>query len=162
MKKLIAVLAVSVVSLVGVEARAANALASASATVITPIDIVKTTNLRFGTFAAGGGYVAIAADGTRSGDAPLLSADAGGAASFSISGEPNASFAVSFPDGNTVTMLHTNGVDSLTAVSFVTSSSRTLDGSGSRALTMGASLNVGGNQLTGNYSGDFHVAVQYN
>lgn len=167
MKKLIAFFAISVVWLISVECRADNSVAvAATATVITPVIITSTANLKFGAFASQSraGVISIAADGTRTGTVVLLSADPSGAASFTVTGEPDAAFAVSFPDAPASQLRGTvNAGYWVVVTNFTTRANLVLDGSSSRVVTVGGDMDAPSNQATGSYSGDFFpVAVGYN
>lgn len=157
------VLAGSMVSLNGY---AASATANGSAEVITPIAISKTADLDFGSFAAGtGGTVVISTAGARSatGAVVLSALDAGNAASFSVSGQANATYAITLPTSATIT--HT--VDSTKTMSIGTFTSNpsgtgTLSAGGAQTVTVGGTLTVGNAQTVGSYTGTFNVSVEYN
>jgi hypothetical protein len=149
-----------------IDVHAAQATASATAEVMTPISISKTADLRFGKFSAlTGGTVVVTAAGARSatGAVVLSSTNAGGAASFTVSGDANATYAITLP--NSATIEH--GTDNTKTMSIGTFTSNpsgtgTLSGGGSQTLTVGATLTVGNAQTTGSYSGTFDVSVEYN
>lgn len=145
---------------------AADATSNASAEVITPISISNTAALRFGKFSAlTGGTVVISAAGARSatGAVVLSSTNAGGAASFSVSGDANATYAITLPNSATLT----HSVDNTKTMSVGTFTSNpsgtgTLSAGGAETLSVGATLTVGNAQTTGSYSGTFDVSVEYN
>jgi len=145
---------------------AAQATSSATAEVMTPISISNTAALRFGKFSAlTGGTVVISAAGTRSatGAVVLSSTNAGGAASFDVSGDNNATYAITLPDNATLTH-GTDGSQTMSIGTFTSnpSGTGTLSAGGSQTLTVGATLTVGNAQTTGSYSGTFDVSVEYN
>lgn len=169
MKKasVVAILLASLASLVApIHAHAAQATASATAEVMTPISISNTAALRFGKFSAlTGGTVVISAAGARSatGAVVLSSTNAGGAASFTVSGDANATYAITLP--NSATLTHgTDNTKTMSVGSFTSnpSGTGTLSGAGSQTLSVGATLTVGNAQTTGSYSGTFDVSVEYN
>lgn len=132
---------------------------------VNPITIVNTQALAFGSFAAGsGGSVTVSAAGVRSagGGVVLLSAGAGSGASFSVTGDPNLTYAITLP-ANGVAAL-SSGANSMALTAFTSSPASTgvLSAGGSQTLSVGATLGVGGNQAAGNYSGSFNVIVNYN
>jgi hypothetical protein len=145
---------------------AATATSNASAEVITPISISNTADLRFGKFSAlTGGTVIISAAGVRSatGAVVLSSTNAGGAASFDVTGDPNATYAITLP--NSATLTHSvDNTKTMTIDTFTSnpSGTGTLSAGGSQALSVGATLTVGNAQTTGSYSGTFDVSVEYN
>jgi hypothetical protein len=168
MKKIAYVLSsIAIVSIVAAPiAKAATATANATATVMTPISISKTADLRFGKFSAlTGGTVVISTAGARSatGAVVLSTTDAGGAASFSVSGDANATYAVTLPNAATIT----HSVDNTKTMSIGTFTSNpsgtgTLSGAGAQTLSVGATLTVGNAQTVGSYTGTFDVSVEYN
>ena len=91
----------AVVSAMGLSSvYAASDNGTATATVITPIAIVAGTNLSFGAFAAGtGGTVVIDTAGSRTntGAVVLSASDAGSAGTFDVSGQANATYAITLP-----------------------------------------------------------------
>lgn len=130
------------------------------------ISLGNTQALAFGAFVAGaGGSVVIAPSGARSasGGVVLVSSNAGAAAQFTVSGDPNFTYAITLPANGTVTLGDGAG-HSMSVSNFTSSPSLTgqLSGGGSQQLSVGATLNVGNNQPTGAYSGSFIVTVNYN
>lgn len=130
------------------------------------ISLNNTQALAFGAFVAGnGGSVVIAPSGARSagGGVVLVSSNAGAAAQFSVSGDPNFTYAITLPADGTVALSDGAG-HSMNASNFTSSPSLTgqLSGAGNQQLSVGATLNVGNNQPTGAYSGSFIVTVDYN
>lgn len=147
-------------------AKAASATANATATVMTPISISKTADLRFGKFSAlTGGTVVIAHGGGRSaGGAVVLSTtDAGGAASFNVAGDANATYAITLPNNATITHSVDN-TKTMSVGSFTSnpSGTGTLSGAGTQVVNVGATLTVGNAQTVGSYTGTFDVSVEYN
>ena len=168
MKNVLITLGVSLVALllVAPAGYAAQATANATAEVMTPISISKTADLRFGKFSAlTGGTIVMSDAGSRSatGAVVLSSTDAGGAASFSVSGDPNATYAITLPASTTIT--HTvDNTKTMTVDTFTSnpSGTGTLSAGGSQAISVGATLTVGNAQTVGSYTGTFDVSVEYN
>lgn len=130
------------------------------------ISLANTQALAFGGFVAGtGGSVAIAPSGARSasGGVVLVASKAGAAAQFSVSGDPNFTYAIGLPVNGTVTLSdgagHSMNVNNFTSSPSVTGQ---LSGAGTQQLSVGATLSVSSNQPTGSYSGSFVVSVDYN
>lgn len=130
------------------------------------ISLMNTQALAFGGFVAGsGGSVVVAPSGARSatGGVVLVASRAGAAAQFSVSGDPNFTYAISLPVNGTVTLSdgagHSMNVNNFTSSPSVTGQ---LSGAGTQQLSVGATLAVGSNQPTGAYSGSFVVSVNYN
>lgn len=131
----------------------------------TPISIGNTQALAFGKFVAGSaGSVTVSAGGVRSagGGVVLVPSGAGAAAQFSVSGDPNLTYAITLPGDGTVSL--TSGANSMALNTFTSSPNLTgtLSAGGTQTLLVGATLSVGGNQATGSYSGAFDVTVNYN
>lgn len=134
-------------------------------TPVTAISISNTQTLGFGKFAAGsGGSVTISPSGARSatGGVALLSSSGGAAAQFTVSGDPNFTYAISLPANGTVA-LTSGGGQTMPLNSFSSSPGPTgqLSVLGKQTISVGATLNVGSNQATGSYSGAFDVMVDY-
>lgn len=143
------------------------ALAAAhTATAQTAISIGNTQALAFGKFAAGGGgSVTITTDGARSaaGGVLLLSASGGTAARFSVSGDPNLTYAIGLPADGTATLSNDTGQSmSLSGFSSTPGLTGQLDAGGNQTVSVGATLNVNSSQPASAYSGSFAVSVDYN
>jgi len=127
--------------------------------------INNTQGLIFGSFAAGsGGTVTVSSNNVRSasGDVFLFPLGQVSAASFTLSGSPNASYTIELPANNFVKLTAPGG--EMVVTDFTSSPSITgqLNGAGSQNLTVGATLIVEGNQAPGAYEGSFSVVVNYN
>lgn len=122
--------------------------------------------MSFGKFVAGsGGTVTVSSSGARSasGGILLMPSSTGSAALFSVTGAPNATFAISLPANGNVLLTSTTG-QSMAIKDFMSSSRLTgqLGSGGSQTILVGATLNVGNNQAPGNYSGLFDLTMNYN
>ncbi|MCG2586470.1 DUF4402 domain-containing protein [Massilia sp. TS11] len=143
-------------------AQAASTTANGTATVIAPMTITKTNDLRFGSFApsTAAGTVTIATNGSRSGsNVSLSSLNTGGAAAFSVTGSGNATYAITLP----ATASLSGPGTAMTISSFTSnpSGSGTLS-AGSGSISVGGTLAVGASQAAGAYTGSFSVSVDYN
>jgi Domain of unknown function (DUF4402) len=153
-------------------AQGSTATASASATIVSPIAITKTSDLVFGKLAVGavGGNVAISTANvvSISGAGTTVSQPAGStgnpaAAVFGVTGEAGFTYAITLPTDGAVTI--SDGASHTMAVNgFVSNpgTSGTLSGAGTDTLKVGATLVVGNNQVAGTYTGTFNVTVSYN
>ncbi len=151
-------------------AAAADATASATGTVVSPIAIAVAANLAFGSFAPGaGGTVTVDTGGARAASGPILiTASSASAARFNITGQAGLSYAI-VHGGSTVL---TNGAATMTLTKFSdlagvngssgTASSGTLNGAGTQSLFVGGTLDVDAGQATGLYSGIIIATVEYN
>lgn len=170
MKKVYKLLAITVVIL----AFGANAFGQASATntagavIIAPITITSDINMHFGTIARGtaASTILLTPGGARSvatGNATLSAlAPAHAAASFTVSGVPTATYAITLPTNGTVTLTGPGapmGVDDFTSNPATTGA---IGAGGTQTLTVGATLSVAVGQVAGAYSGTFQVTVNYN
>ncbi|MCW1735316.1 DUF4402 domain-containing protein [Anaerorudis cellulosivorans] len=143
----------------------ASATAKATATIVAPIKIAKTTDLSFGNIIAGSssGTVKIETDNSRthSGDVTLPTSSQGTitAARFTVSGLPNASYSIAVPasiiitrEGGTEMML----VDNITTTP---ATSGTLSENGEQIINVGATLHVDANQEEGVYTNESGMTV---
>jgi hypothetical protein len=148
-----------------------TATANSTSTVITPISITQKADLAFGKFIAGsGGTVTVSTSGVRTNTGVTLIASTTTAAKFDVSGEKNATYAITIP--TSVTLTGGSGTDTmsfapvndLTAGGAVTGTvpSGALDGSGKQSIYVGGVLTVAANQVSGDYSGALNVGVEYN
>lgn len=132
---------------------------------VTAISVSNTQTLGFGKFAAGsGGSVTVSPSGARSatGGVVLLSSSGGAAAQFTVSGDPNFTYAISLPANDTVVLTKSGGQTmSLNNFSSSPSPAGQLSVLGKQTVSVGATLSVGSNQATGAYSGAFDVMVDY-
>ena len=170
MKNITKVLAIAVIAL-GLSNSSfaqATATASASATIITPITIVKNTDMNFGNVAVSAtlaGTVVLDPAGTRAAGGAggvTLPATIGSvaAASFTVSGQANYTYAITLPGAQTIS----SGGNVMTVDNFssVPSATGNLGGTGSQTLTVGATLNVNAGQAAGTYSNATGVPVTVN
>ena len=143
-----------------------SSTAVASATIVSPINILKTDDLNFGNVAVSSnpGTISITPGSTRqiTGGVTLPSATGNpGAASFTVSGEPSFTYAITLP--TTVTI--SSGADDMIITNFesMPSGTGTLI-SGLQVLQIGATLQVDGSQVPGTYisTAPFEVTVNYN
>jgi Domain of unknown function (DUF4402) len=176
MRKLLAI-AVAVTALgLGGQANAAgntaNAGATSSTTVITPITITKTADLRFGQFVQPtvGGQIDINASGTvdltgitPAGLTSIVQLGSGrGAGSFNITGQALRVYLVLLP--STAILTRIGGAETMT-VSAVRRTggiaNRTLSATGTDTLGLGGTLVVDAFQAIGAYSGSIIMTVTY-
>lgn len=127
-----------------------------------------TGDLSFGAFAAGsGGTVTISPQSARTatGDVTLMTGGQfaqGSSASFDLTGSPNATYQITLPADNQVTLAGSQG-GSMSLSSFTSSPSGQgqLNASGTQTVYVGATLGVGSNQAAGSYSGSFNVTIVF-
>ena len=145
----------------------ANTSANATATVVTPIAISKTTDLAFGTFTVGalGGNLQVTTASVRvpGADITILGTSTATAAAFNVTGTTGATYAITLPADGTVTIA--NGAITMAVNSFVSNpavGSNPALAAGANALLVGATLVVSASQAPGPYTGSFSVTVGYN
>ncbi len=141
---------------------------SITATVRKSLSITKGSDLRFGSMfkPASGSYAVSISNITGVLSALPLSAvgnllsSATGAATYTIAGEPNATFSLSYPSSMTLNA----GASTLTATlsSATAAGTRTMPFTGTMPLTIGGTITVDSAQAHGSYSGSFNVTVAYN
>jgi hypothetical protein len=144
----------------------ASATAPACATVVTPIAIKNVRGLAFGSFAPGSipGTVTVEPNGLRTtsgGEGPSLVTSTVTAASFIVTGTPNANYTITLP--TLATLTGPGPAMPLTDFTSDPTSPGTLNGNGRQTVNVGATLTVGpsSTQTTGVYSGTFTVTVDY-
>lgn len=145
----------------------AQALATATATIVSPILITKSLDMNFGNVAVGttAGTVVMTPAGARSATGGVtLPATVGtvSAATFNVTGTAGYTYTIVIT-GSPLTV--TSGGNTMTVTAFTNSptSPATL-AAGNNALTVGATLNVGASQAAGIYvsASSFTVTVNYN
>lgn len=148
---------------------AANQSGSSRAVVVAPLTIQAILDLRFGRFyrPATGGNLTIATSGAVTGTGSMAAevstpqAIGGrGPGTFLISGDPSRVFRIRLPNRIDVT----NGTATMRVSNFtsnVPSRGIALGATGQFNLSIGARLQVSGNQAVGAYSGRFPVTVTY-
>jgi hypothetical protein len=148
-----------------------QATANATATIVTPISIVKTLDMSFGNiYSAAAGTVILDPAGARTvtGGATLAPGGTITPATFTVSGTANVTYSITLPNA-AITL--TSGANSMTvggaAPGLWTSSptpTGTIGAGGNQTLTVGATLNVGAAQPAGIYNSTapFTVTVNYN
>lgn len=146
--------------------------APTSATIITPITIVKATDMNFGNIGVNAslGTVVLVPAGTRSATGgvslPVALAGTVTAASFTVSGNANNTYSITLP--TTLTITRAAGTETMTVNTFTSTPTVALGGTlsagGTQTLNVGATLNVAGGQVAGVYTNatGFAVSVNYN
>ena len=170
MKNFSKVLAIASIFIAGSTASfaQATATASASATIITPITIVKNVDMNFGNVAVSAtiaGTAILAPAGTRTtggAGGVTLPATTGtvAAASFTVSGQANYTYAITLPSTTNIT----SGGNTMVVNAFTSSpaTTGTLSSLGSQTLNVGATLNVNAAQAPGTYTNASGVPVTVN
>jgi hypothetical protein len=132
--------------------------------------ITKTADLSFGAMVPyTGGTVTVTPFGVRNatGGVLLVSGFAGSihAATFTVTGSPNATYSIGLPEDGTVTLRdgadHSMALDTFTSVP---AGSGTVSGAspGTQTLKVGATLHVGASQAAGQYTGSYEIIVAFN
>jgi hypothetical protein len=171
MKKIIAVAIAFIVVSTNAHAQQPIAVATATATILSPISIVKNTDMNFGNLTvqpAAGGIVtlepSLAATRTpSSGGGVSLSTITGtvSAAKFTVTGQALFTYDITLPASATLS----NAGNDIIADNFTTSiPSGALDATGSQEFYVGADLTVNAGQAAGVYvtGSPFFVMVAYN
>jgi hypothetical protein len=163
----------------GVNANAqVNATGTSNAKILKPITISVGSALEFGSMAektAGdGGTCTVSTSGGRSSSTLNLAVLTGAtpsAGAFTVTGEPEYTYAVTLPSTITITKVSSTetmtvgtllakcgagGTDSHTATGTLAA------GTGTQTFTVGGTLTVTGSQAQGAYTGTYQVTVAYN
>jgi hypothetical protein len=147
-----------------------QATATATATIVSPITIVKVTDMNFGNVvtSAATGTVVLDPASARSttGGASILVAQPGtvSAASFTVGGTAGFTYSITLPAS---VIIDDPGLGAPMTVDTFTSTptpTGTIGAGGTETLSVGATLNVGANQVGGVYTSaaPFTVTVNYN
>ncbi|MGD8570671.1 MAG: DUF4402 domain-containing protein [Gammaproteobacteria bacterium] len=148
-----------------VPAFAASAQATVSVKVVRHITVTNKANMSFGHLSVGetAGAVVLGQDGSRNPTGGVILETGGSStpASFTATGEPNTSFAVTLPEFITMT---DSGGNAMTVDSFNSTAGNTgkFDDTGKQELNVGATLRVNANQALGNYTGSMNISINYN
>ena len=150
-------------------AGAAEVDGTAQALVIEPLSIVENSAMDFGTISGGPNADTIVMDTTGARtvtgtDAQIIATGPGAAGNFTITGEPNQAYTVTFSADAT---LGDGGGNTMTVDTFTDNNPSPLSGAGTDTLLVGGTLNVGASQASGNYStttggAPYTVTVNYN
>lgn len=150
---------------IGLTASTAAYAISVNGTAVAVIKAAITANagdqMNFGTInaAATAGTVVLSTAGVRSSSLTMYGTSTAG--TFSVTAEPSTALTITFPATATLTGTPSG---TMTIGSFTHSSvpaSDTTDGTGTLALNVGATLNVGANQPSGTYQGTYAVTLSY-
>jgi hypothetical protein len=139
-------------------------LLTRGAAALLPILIIANSGIGFGQIAATStpGTVTVTSAGTRtaSGGVALGSGLGVTPASFTVTGDPHASYSITLPAAATLS----GGGGSMTVDTFTSSpsSSGNLGLVGLQIFSVGATLHVGASQHAAAYSGTYNVSVAYN
>ena len=160
------------VAIVAANCHAANAVATAGATVIAPLAINRSANLSFGSFAPGtGGSVTVSTSGARVVDNAILSSvdSAPTAAQFEVSGDPAATFDITIVASTTLDDGAGHSMALVTCSDLMGANTTSgnvasgmLSAGGTQSLFVGGTLSVAAAQVPGLYSGSIAVTVEYN
>ena len=138
--------------------------ASVGANIMTAITLTESQELHFGDIVAQQASfdVKMSAEGERTG-AATFGSDEGKEGIFTITGEGNAAYKVTF--GGNATLTRTGGTETMTVTDFITTLGSTnkgnLDANGAGTFGVGATLEVGATQEPGEYKGTYKVTVTY-
>ena len=147
----------------------ATGTATASATIVTPISIVKAGDLAFGNIIAdaNGGTVTVTSAGVISHSGVVAPSVKGtsSAASFTVTGLAGATYAIGLPADNAVILKKVgagaDATEQMKLTAFTENATKTLTG-GTETFRVGATLNVVAGQVAGDYTATFNVIVNYN
>lgn len=156
------------VGLMSAPAYAGTQQSSADANVLQPLQIINTSDLRFGTILRGtsaGTIVVNPTTGarTRTGPAtgPTLVGNDGAAAQFLTYGGPLQFVQITRGPLPVLTRQSGGGTMNVTQLTLNGATTRFLSSAGLLDLRVGGTLSVGANQPSGRYSGTFDITVTY-
>lgn len=148
-------------------AQSSTTTATASATIISPINITKSANLAFGNILPGAnpGTVELSPLGVRNPTGGVTLPTVTGtvsAAAFVVTGPSGTSYSVTLPSSITLT----SGTNTMTVSNFTSQPSANggylsgTNGSGSQTLTVGGTLEIAAGQAVGYYSNTTDLVVK--
>jgi hypothetical protein len=153
----------------------ATGIGTTTTRIVAPIKISTGSVLNFGDVAAisSAATVTVSTEGARSQSdnksIPVSSGTTAGVSNslFTVTGEPSYTYAISLPVDGDVILVKTGEITetmSLTACKSFPLTTGALSATGSQELKVGATLNVGAGQATGDYTAanGFNVIVNYN
>ncbi len=147
-----------------------TANAPATANIVTPLGITKSVDMNFGNIAvnANAGTVVLGTNNTRTVTGGITLPGTTGtvaAAQFSVTGQTGYTYSITLPAA-ALTLTRTSGTETMTVNTWVSNigTTGTLSASGAQTIIVGATLNVGGSQVAGEYKNltGFPVTVNYN
>jgi len=166
MKKLLALFVV-VLGFSAVSFGQSSAVASATATLVTPLSILKTADLNFGVLSSSStiGTATISTDGTTintTGGVKSISTLGLSAAIFDVNGANDANLTITYPTTFPIKLM--NGTDEVSITALSNTAGTKLSSTGNLPITMGATLSIPANSKAGVYSNNtaLSVTVNYN
>lgn len=149
-------------------ASAATVTSTVQLTVVAPLTVVKFEDLEFGALlasASAGKAIIDPTSGARTTTGGVTGASgAYNPAHFATAGSPNQHINIKLPNQN-ITLTRVGGGATMTAQQFTRDNtppnSARLDANGNFEFKVGATLNVGANQMAGRYVGSFDVEVAF-
>jgi hypothetical protein len=147
-----------------------QATATATATIVSPITIVRVTDMNFGNVvtSAVAGTVVLTPAAVRSttGGASILAAQPGTvtAATFTVGGTAAFTYAITLPGSVTIDDAGPGVAMTVNTFTSTPTPTGTIGAGGTQTLQVGATLNVGASQVGGVYTSavPFTVTVNYN
>ena len=144
---------------------AAVSTATITANIVKPVSLNTQSGLKFADVSSknSAGTVILSPNGSRiaTGGADIKSGETSEPATFKVQGEPNAVYTINLPV-STVLTNPSGGTMVVNKFTSLPATSGLIDANGQQILTVGATLNVGGNQAYGSYAGTMVVTIQYN
>lgn len=161
------IVALLVISVVGAAQNSASLTSNSTATIVTGISCTHGTNsdLAFGRIVSSvtnGGTVVVNSGSVRTvSGGPVLSGGTVSAAQFVINGQGNSAVAITLPSASVI--ITNSNSDQMTVDVFTSDGGNnpTLNASGNKVVSVGATLHVGAGQNSGSYSGEFTVTFAY-
>ena len=142
-------------------ASAQEAQSDAGALIVAPLQIANQAALYFGTIAPSitdADTVIVSAAGAKTCGAALTClSDDHTAAAFLVTGDPDRAYTIELPSSIEIA----SGDNSMIVDNFAGSQASGTLTAGEDSFTVGGRLNVGANQASGEYTGAFTVAVNY-
>jgi hypothetical protein len=143
----------------------AQAVGSATATIVTPIAIAPVQDLAFGKMSSNaGGSVSIDTSGVRSKQGTVILINTGSVQTegrFNVTGDIGATYVITLPSGPVV--VTDSNAHRMDVNEFISNPSGSgMIGDGGETVHIGGTLVVASDQVAGAYAGTYSVMVEYN
>lgn len=146
-------------------APAVSSTATGTAAILSPLSVIKNSDMDFGTLVVTGAGTAVinpVSGSVSTTGSVTKSGTAAHAATFISTGSKNAVVLIRLPT-NPITLTRAGGTETLTVSTWTLdgATNRRISGNNTFTFAVGATANVAAGQVAGTYAGTFTITVQY-